>query len=86
MSKFKERLWRDLEREHGSELAQISRPATGRARARRRWPRPRARRRRCGIREPSPTPGATRDFPLGSVTMVAFTIVAGRVREGGTAC
>jgi hypothetical protein len=32
MSKFKERLWRDLEREHGSELAQISRPATGRAR------------------------------------------------------
>ncbi len=32
MSKFKERLWRDLEREHGSELAQIDRPAAGRAR------------------------------------------------------
>ena len=32
MSKFKERLWRDLEREHGSELAQINRPAAGRPR------------------------------------------------------
>ena len=32
MSKFKERLWRDLMREHGSELAQIDRPAAGRAR------------------------------------------------------
>ena len=32
MSKFKERLWRDLEREHGSELAQMGRPATGRPR------------------------------------------------------
>ena len=32
MSKFKERLWRDLMREHRSELAQIDRPAAGRAR------------------------------------------------------
>jgi hypothetical protein len=37
MSEFKERLWRDLKREHGSKLAQISRPAAGRAR----YPRPR---------------------------------------------
>ncbi len=32
MSKFTERLWRDLEREHGSDLAHMSRPAGGRAR------------------------------------------------------